>query len=154
MKHSARAQLLTTAAGMKHSDRGCPQGISVPRGPLGTSMIHVTLSSPVPPPAGTVPVWPALQNDLGDKPGPNAIKTVGKGTETGDPALAKLSTACSHGQAEYRGNCYWLCYTLAVPVPTSLLRLMLPQPCCCTHTFPCTHSKLPALHFAAATSEY
>lgn len=94
MKCSARTHLLTTAT---------PQSTSVPGGPFSTSMMHVTLSSLVPPPAGTGPVRLALWNDLGDKAGPSPTETVGKGTETGNPPLDKLSTASSHGQAEYKG---------------------------------------------------
>lgn len=94
MKCSARAHLLTTAN---------PPGTSVPGGPFSTSMMHVTHSSLVPPPAGTGPVPLALWNDLGDKAGPSPTETVGKGTEIGNPPLDKLSTVSSHGQAEHKG---------------------------------------------------
>lgn len=81
-----------------------PQDISVPAGTFSTSIMHVTLSSLVPPPAGTGPAPLALQNDLGGKAGPNPTETAGKATGMGHPALDKLSTASSHGHAECKGE--------------------------------------------------
>lgn len=85
------------------------QGITVPREPFRTSMTYVTLSSFVPPPAGSGPAWLALQNDPGDKTGPSPTGTVGKGTERGNPPLGKPSTAFSLAKQSAGGTCCRLC---------------------------------------------
>lgn len=51
----------------------------MPREPFRTSMTYVTLSSLVPPPAGSGPAWVALQNEVRDKAGLSPTETVGKG---------------------------------------------------------------------------
>lgn len=94
MKHSARAYLLTTAT---------PQATSIQGAPFSTSLMHVTTA-----PLSLFQQGLALPRWLsgmiwGNKAGSNSTETAGKGAETGNPPLDKLSTACSHSQAGYNG---------------------------------------------------
>lgn len=124
------------------------QGISVPESPSEPAG-HVTLSSLVPAPAESGPACLALQNDPRGKAGPSPTETVGKGTERANPPLGKTSTAFNQGQAECRGYLLLtLCQALQYLRQGALWAWCFH---CCAHTPACTHCKLPALHFAAAT---
>lgn len=96
MKRSARAHLLTAAT---------PQGTCVAGGPFSTSMMRVTLSSLVPPPAPIGPVRLALWNDLRDKAGSAPRRQQGKSLN--QVILPWISSAQPLATAEQstRGNC-------------------------------------------------